>query len=174
MTGGGFYMGLIYTNCGSSVSILKGQYPKPFRVTTSLSFEDVWDKVIDFLAKNNVPIGTIAKDSGIITATNIRFGDSLVSFEDKNGQIVNPNAWFVVPYMKEIVGARADCSFTVRVKRNSNGSCTILVNLSNIVGYYNIEYTNPLNYRKERIENIYPRTCLSTGQFENSLLGLFV
>ena len=167
------FMGLVLSSCASSVGTLKGQYPAINTVTTNSSFEDVWSRVIDFFAENNIPIGTIAKDSGIITATNIRLGDSFVSYEDKNGKIVNPNAWFVVPYMKEVVGARADCSFNVRVKKNSDGGSTIQVNLSNILGYYNIQYLNTLNFKKEIIEQTHPRPCHSTGQFEKSLLELF-
>lgn len=167
------FMGLGLYSCASTVSMIRGQYSVVNSVTTTSSFEDVWSRVIDFFAENNIPIGTIAKDSGIITATNIRFGDNLVSYEDKYGQIVNPNAWFVLPYMKDVVGGRADCSFNVRVRKNDNGTCSIQVNLSNITGYYNIEWLNTMNFKKEIIENTVPKPCSSTGAFENALLALF-
>ena len=128
-------LAMTLSSCVSTQAVIKGNYPILNSATTSTSYDQVWSNIIDFFAENSIPIGTIAKDSGLITATNVALDEAFVSYEDKNGQIVNPDAWFVLPYNKDVVGGRATCSFNVRVKRMENGDTNIQVNLSNIIGY---------------------------------------
>lgn len=168
-----FCIAITLSSCTSTQVAIKGNYPIVNSATTSTSYDQVWSNVIDFFAEHSIPIGTIAKDSGLITAPNVSLGEELVSYEDKSGQIVDPNTWFVLPYNKNVVGCRAECSFNVRVKQMENGDTNIQINLSNIVGYYNIEYLDTFSFKKEIIREKYPRDCYSTGKFEQMLLSLF-
>ena len=167
----------LLTSCSPKVYIVRGQYDVSNSVTTSIPYDQVWNNIIDFFAENSIPIGTLSKDSGLITASNISFEDDIVSFEDENGFLVNKDAWFVVPYYSapgaKLVGARATCSFNVRVRQIEDNQVKIQINLSNMVGYYNAEILNTLTLKKEVIRNTFPRECQSTGRFETALLSLF-
>ena len=163
---------MMLNSCMSTYGI-RGNYDFVNKTITETSYDDVWSKVIDFFAENSVPIGTISKESGLITANNVNFGNSLVCVEDRNGIPERSNAWFVLPYKQGAIGGRASCSFNVRIKSVENGKTYIEVNISNIVGYYDIEYLNTLNFRKEIIKQTVPQEAVSTGLFEKSLLNTF-
>ena len=164
----------LLTACSTQTYVVRGQYDIANSVTTTTPYDQVWNNIIDFFAENSIPIGTLSKDSGLITSTNISFGENIVSYENENGVIADKNAWFVVPYcsVPKVVGARATCSFNVRV-RQEEGQVKIQVNLSNMIGYYNWEMRDPMTLRKEIVKNVYPRECQSTGKFEEALLSLF-
>ena len=164
---------LLLGSCATTQQGIRGFYAPTNVVTTDLEYEKVWSKVIDFFAESSIPIGVLDKSSGLITATSVSFGNKHVSVENKYGEIINPEAWFVVPYFKgmTVVGGRAECSFNVRVKALENGKTTIQINLNNLVGYYDVQYFNSMTLRKEIIRNTYPRECQSTGKFEYALLN---
>lgn len=166
-------IGILFSSCGVTTPFIKGHYETSNSIITTTPYDQVWSNVIDFFAEHNIPIGTLSKESGLITANNIAISESSVSYEDKNGQIVNPQAWFVLPYTKGVVGGRVTCSFNVRVKKVDENKTSIQINLSNPIGYYNIEYLNTFNFKKEIIYNTVPRTCQSTGNFESLLLAIF-
>ena len=168
-------LAIMVNSCSPTIYPLRGNYELISSITTSTPYDKVWNNVIDFFAENNIPIGTLSKDSGIITATNISLDEKVVSYENKDGVIVNSNAWFVVPYFSgvNVVGARATCSFNVRVRQLEDGNVRIQVNISNLTGYYTIEILDPLTLKKEIVRNNYPRECCSTGKFEAALLVLF-
>ncbi len=166
-------IGAMLSACGVTTPFLRGHYETTNSIITTTHYDQVWSNVIDFFAEHNIPIGTLSKESGLITANNVAINESSVSYEDKNGQIVNPQAWFVLPYIKGVVGGRVTCSFNVRVKKVDEHKTSIQINLSNPIGYYNLEYLNTLTFKKEIIYNTVPRTCQSTGNFESLLLALF-
>lgn len=161
------------TSCVITQYKIRGTYVCQNSIETTTSFDKVWDNVIDFFAENSISINTISKESGLIVANDVAIDSSLVTFEDINGRIVDRSAWFVVPYMDDVVGGRAKCSFNVRVKKISETNTFIQVNCYNLVGYYNFKVLNTMTFKYEIIENIYPRECRSTGRFEKTLLGLF-
>lgn len=158
-------------SCGTTAPVIRGTYAPVNAATSELEYEKVWEKVIDFFAENSIPVGVLDKTSGLISAKEIKFDNDLVTYEDVNGKMVNPNAWFVVSYGKNVVGARADCSFNIRVKKLDEGGTSIQINLSNIVGYYDVEWYNIEWLRKEIAKTTYPRECRSTGKFEEALLN---
>lgn len=161
------------TSCGTTRQTIQGNYVVKNKITTNTPYDKVWEHIIDFFAENSIPIGVISKESGLITANGVSFDENQVSFEDKNGEINNQYAWFVLPYSKNVVGGRATCSFNVRVKANDDKTTTIYVNLSNLIGYYNIEVLNTLTFEKQEIQGKYQVECKSTGQFERELLYIF-
>lgn len=163
---------LVFNSCSTQSYSIRGNYSPLNSVTTSTPFENVWIKVIDFFAENSIPITTLSKESGLIVANDIQFGENVVSYEDSHGQIVNKNAWFVLPYSKQAIGAKATGAFNVRVKTTDNGKTYIQINCSNHVGYYKIQYIDNF-FQKHIIWNTYPRECKSTGQFEKKLLDMF-
>lgn len=52
---------------------LRGQYKVENTIETTSSYEDVWNKVINFFASNNIAISTIDKSSGIVAANDVVF-----------------------------------------------------------------------------------------------------
>lgn len=162
-------------SCSPKTYPLQGNYDNQNKfIETSSSFDDVWNKVIDYFAMNNIPISTLEKASGIISATQITIDDSAVAIEDKSGQIHNQNAWIAVPYAKDRVGGTVTCSFNVRVRENDNGKIYIGINIGNIICYPKIEFVNSFTFRKEILQTNYTVSdCASTGLFEKQLLELF-
>lgn len=163
------------SSCSPTIYTVRGNYEPINSITTPKPYDQVWNNIIDFFAENNIPIGTLSKDSGLITATDISLDESVVSYENKDGIIVDSDAWFVVPYISgfNVVGARATCAFNVRVRQLEDGNVRIQINLNNLTGYYTIEVLNTLTLKKEIVRNTYPRECRSTGEFEKALLSLF-
>ena len=162
-----------FNSCSTTqIYSIMGNYVPQNSVTTSTSFDKVWTKVVDFFAENSIPITTLSKESGLIVANDIPFGENVVSYEDASGQIVNKNAWFVLPYAKQAIGARATGAFNVRIKTTDDGQTNIQINCSNLVGNYKIQYVDNF-FQKQIIWNTYPRECKSTGVFEKTLLELF-
>lgn len=163
----------VITSCGPTIHTLKGNYQTNNSIETSSSFDEVWNRVIDFFAASNIPIATLEKASGIIVAHNVNISSTSVSVENEQGIIGDKNAWFVFPYEKNVIGGRVQCSFNVRVRTQENGKTYVSVNLGGISGYKSIKFLNTLTFRQEIIEQTVPSTCYSTGKFENDLLNLF-
>ena len=152
---------------------IRGNYNPINCLTTSTPYDQVWDNIIDLFAEYNIPIGELSKDSGLITALNIALDESVVSYENEDGIIADDNAWFVVPYAPYVVGARATCSFNVRVRQLEGDIVRIQINIHDMIGYYDCEFFNPLLLKKDLTKNTYPQECHSTGKFETTLLTLF-
>lgn len=64
---------------------LRGQYKVENTIETTSSYEDVWNKVINFFASNNIAISTIDKSSGIVAANDVVFWKTCLTMEDKRG-----------------------------------------------------------------------------------------
>lgn len=146
---------------------IKGSYNIVKETTTKTPYDEVWSKVIDFFAENSVPIGTISKESGLITANNVYFGNDVVCIENYKGIPESPTAWFVLPYNQRAIDGRVSCSFNVRIKPTEKGETYIGVNIGYVVGYYDIMNLNNI------IKSIEPQDAVSTGLFEISLLRRF-
>lgn len=142
---------------------LRGQYKVENTIETTSSYEDVWNKVINFFASNNIAISTIDKSSGIVAANDVVFWKTCLTMEDKRGVIENPQAWFVMPYEKNTKPVSVQCSLNVHVIDTNDGRVSITINIGNIRG-------------KEITSNftglaIYPSyNFSSTGKFEKTLL----
>lgn len=168
----------LMTSCSPTSHVLKSSYPVENTVVVNTSYDTVWANVIDFFAMNNLPIGVLEKDSGIIVASNVNIGESLVTMEDENGKILNSSAWFVMPYLNKYngykcVGNKAMCSFNVRVRKVDNAKTSISVNLGAIQGTRILELLNTLTFKKYLQDMPSKETCVSTGKFEKDLLNLF-
>lgn len=172
-----FYVALTLTaicclsSCSQKVYGLRGNYNVVTSIETNSSFEDIWDRVIDFFAENNIPIATLEKASGIVVANNVNISESLISVENEQGKILDKKAWFVFPYEKKFVSGKVQCSFNVRVRKQENGKNYISVNLGGISGYKSVLVFNPVSLKTNITEQA--TACYSTGKFEADLLNLF-
>lgn len=163
-------LSLLLASCGSPLKIM-GTYSTGTEFKeSSLPFEEVWSKVIDFFALSGMPISNIDKSSGIIVSNNISFVNYYTR-EDKNGNLINPNAYVVIPTVKggfgnileptsKITGQwEMTGDWNVRIKPNGKGGTIVNVNLLNL----RCRYHNPGGI----ISNI---PIQSTGVFENKML----
>ena len=131
-------------------------------VTTNLSYDEVWDKVVDFFAESGVNISTIEKASGIIVASKTPFNSFTFS---KGGVWDNPNALILLssdaPNKNGWSRYLITGDWNVRVK-TIEGQVSITINL------YNLVCAIELLDGKIKYCNAY-----STGKFEGALLDLF-
>lgn len=164
----------MFISCGvTSYYSLRQNYTPQTSIETASSYDEVWNNVVDFFAQNNLSISVLEKDSGLIAASNVEImGPVLVTQENRNGQLVNPSAWFVIPYNKAFANGRVKCSINVRVKKTQYGMTHISVNLGNIIGYRCIKYLTMMFTEATEWQQM-PVQCVSTGNFEADLLNLF-
>lgn len=157
---------MLFASCSPKIYTLQGTYNVTKYTETTSSYDEVWDKVIDFFATNNISISTIEKSSGIIAANDVVFGQSNLSMEDKMGVIQNPNAWFVMAYNKNNTKPLSvQCSLNVRVSETQNGKVSITINIGNITG-------KVINSSIAGLM-VYSANFKSTGVFESTLLDMF-
>ena len=169
-----FIATFLFTSCGTT-SVLKSRYLANNSILSEQSFDDVWEKVIDYFAVANLPISVLDKSSGLITVQNITIGETLVTMEDKDGKLINKNAWFVLPYQKaykgwKCVANKVNCSFNVRVKEIDETKTQITLNIGNIQGIRVYEGFD-MYFHFVRNEQPTYEQCVSTGVFENHLFN---
>tara|TARA_B100000674_G_C37427174_1_gene727770 strand:+ start:161 stop:625 length:465 start_codon:yes stop_codon:yes gene_type:complete len=113
------------------------------------SFDDSWKKLVRFFSTNQIGIGTLEKDSGIITVNNERLSSQLVNSYCAN----NPT-----PFLYSQTGGTARGSVTLV---EDDGFTTANVNITFSVNaqycYQGCQY----------VSNI----CQSNGTFEKALLS---
>lgn len=151
----------------SSIS-LTGSYPDPHHYAESDdTFEEVWERVVDYFAFEGIPISTIDKSSGLIITAKMPLKD--YCSREENGKPLDPDAYVVIPTSKGGLGTTMEPEmlvshgwkitgqWNVRVKE-SDGKTAIHINLSELTCLY-----PSLNgYRDAPIH--------STGRFEQKIL----
>lgn len=88
------------SSCSSDVFPVKGNYPPaPIFHFSDRSYDEVWDKLVDFFAQKGYSISLLDKASGIIISGNHRFDATI---EKKEGGLEDPEAFIVVPKTSSI------------------------------------------------------------------------
>lgn len=172
---------IILASCSIKEIPIAGTYQKtPVVITSTKSFDQVWDKLIDLFAQRGISIKLIDRSSGLIVSDKTVLQATI---EDKNGSLVEPRALIVVPKYKDgstgrylpITGSisgpyatKVDANpvygdWNVRIKKTDTG-CTINVNIVNVffyervnVGYSAIEQARTVSKYQ------------TTGIFENDI-----
>lgn len=157
--------------CACSSTKITNNAPSSYTFTTTKPFEEVWSGVIDYVASKGVSIKNIDKASGIIITDEYSLINSY-TYEDKKGQLINPNAYVVINRIKGGFGATLTPDFVtgnynIRVK-TLDQETSVTVNLVNLKGavkvdknmyggggrlkYYTIKSTNV--FEKQLAENL--------------------
>lgn len=126
---------------------------KPFDKTVSFEgdFDQAWSKLVNFLSTNDVSIGTIEKDSGLVTLS----GDNL------GGSLLAAYCDTTVPFMWTLTGGKAKGSVLMT---DDSGFVTATVNVKFMKTIMFPGYgQNPPTYRTDQ--------CTSRGAFETAVLG---
>ena len=151
---------------------IRGNYPaQPFEISSTQTFDQAWDKLIDLFAQKGLPIKIIDRSSGLIISDRTALK---ATNEDKNLLPRDKNSWIVVPYvysfaknkkvsMESVPNVYGE--WNVRIKKMAEG---VLINV-NIV---NVVTEEPASYKT-------PATLVripdykSTGVFEN-IIATFI
>ena len=150
---------IVLCSCTSVMKSLQGDYLNSHFTTTTTSYDEVWDNVIDYFASTGITITTMEKASGLIVASKI----AVPQTKEQNGKPLDPNAFVVIPDVRKYPNL-ATATFNVRVRDNGD-SVSITVNMHDIKASYTknngfLIYTEPIEGK-------------STGVFENGLLNMF-
>ena len=170
---------LLFSSCSIKYYPLKGQYPTtPIIGYSDKSFDKVWDNLVDLFAQYGLPIKLIDKNSGLIVSEKMEL---VVTYENKDGKLIEPNSMIVVPtiisangrripitgstsgtYAKVMTSNQTFGEWNVRVKRTETGT-SINVNITNVS--YKM-YSYPSGWGTYSLD---PADYKSTGLFENRL-----
>tara|TARA_B100000963_G_scaffold287365_1_gene256505 strand:+ start:338 stop:790 length:453 start_codon:yes stop_codon:yes gene_type:complete len=132
---------LLLTSCASTQVATNSIVSESYRQ----SYDEVWTKVIRFFATNQISIGTLEKDSGIVTLQGDRLSKDLIN---------------------TYCNADANNGFFEFVQYGNVTGSVNVIDEGNFV-------TVTINTRFSSIHNdgyFVPRTCASTGVFEQSIL----
>ena len=132
---------LLLTSCAATQVVSNSVVSESYRQ----SYDEVWTKVIRGFATNHISIGTLEKDSGIVTLRGDRLSNDLInSYCDADAN----NGFLEVVLYGNVTGS-------VNVI-DEGGFVTVTINTS-FSSVHNDGY-------------FAPRPCSSTGAFEQSLL----
>ena len=126
---------------------------KPFDKSASFEgdFDESWSKLVAFLSTNDVSIGTIEKDSGLVTLS----GDNL------SVALIQEYCDASAPFLWTLTGGKAKGSILMT---EDSGFVTATVNVTfDGTIFFPQMGTNPAQYRSNR--------CNSRGAFETAVLG---
>jgi hypothetical protein len=168
-----FLASFLIASCSTSLKIIQpqGKYPAPPIITTSSkSFDQVWDGIIDFFAQNGVPIKIIDKSSGLIISEQNKLK---WSYEKPDGSLYLPSAYAVLPKIMKPMSSTSWYSpenvtgeWNVRIKKMSDGTTSINVNLYNIQAMFGRTYYS--EYLHTIIEPV-KVDAKTTGNFEMAI-----
>lgn len=157
---------ILMSSCGTTkLTHLIGTYDINTSTETDKTFDEVWDRVIDYFAVTGIPIVTLEKSSGLIVSNQVSLKE-MVTMEE-NGKPKNGSAYIVIPYAKNTTFMDATSDFNVRVKER-NGKVVVSVNLPNISARRTIK---PKGLQMMSFPDLVQ--AKSTGVFEKGLLDLF-
>lgn len=149
----------VLCSCAPVIKSLQGGYLNSHTTTTTTSYDEVWNNVIDYFAYTGITISTMEKASGLIVASKI----AVPQTKELNGKPLDPNAFVVIPDVRNYPKL-ATATFNVRVRDNGE-SVSITINMHDINASY-IKNNGFVIYQA-------PIEGKSTGVFENGLLNLF-
>lgn len=149
---------LFLTSCAPTKGF-QGNYLNSHTISTTSTYDEVWNNVIDYFANTGITITTMEKASGFIVASRI----SVPQTKEQDGKPLDPSAFVVIPNVRKHPDM-ATATFNVRV-RDLGNSVSITVNMHDIKASY-IKNNGFLIYTE-------PIEGKSTGVFENGLLNLF-
>lgn len=139
---------------------IKGKYQEgPVKMEVNNSYDETWNKVIDFISDIGLNVKMVDKSSGLVISDPTSFSGK-TSVEDKSGKILNSDAYIVTsrtndPNVSNPIRL-ASASYNLRVKETSSGKSVVSVLL------YNITVTGTVD--------TYPHKGKSTGNFEKWIL----
>ena len=165
---------LSLNSCSSSFNIykipLKNKYEIVDTYQTEKTKEEAWNNIVEVFAKNGLGIKIIDKSSGLIvsevsTFQNYHKESGVVSYENKNGFLVNTDAYIVCSKYEyrssDILADLVTGYWNVRIFEK-DGKVFVNTNLTNIKASNLFDPNN----------SQYLFTCKSTGVFEKNIFNM--
>ena len=156
---------VITYGCNPRIVPLTGQFRNSaFEMISEKSIDSVWTGLTHLLTSNGLPVKSIQRTEGIILTKKAPF-NSIYTFEDNNGKLLQPDAWVVIEktYVKnrqwkpkEIFG-----KWNILVTDAGDGRSRIKVDPVVVCTYYPNSFT--------AVET----RCPSTGKLEELINRLF-
>lgn len=143
---------------------IKGKYQEgPIRMEVAKSYDETWNKVIDFISDIGLNVKMVDKSSGLVISDPTSFFGQ-TSIEDKDGKMINPKAYIVTsrtndPNVKNPI-KNTTASYNLRVKEITPGKSVVSVLLYNInvQGYSDVfihEGRSTGNFERWVLDNLY-------------------
>ena len=123
----------LLTSCATKVVPLKGTYTNGnFEKVADKPKDQIWDNIIDFFAKNGIPIHIIDRSSGLIVSTQTELNWSR---EDKNGNLINKKAQIAIMRIKQGNGSidysQVTGQWNIRIKPVDQNKTLVNINIVN-------------------------------------------
>lgn len=135
----------VVNGCNPIVVPLQGKYNhNPGEIVTTKSIDSVWSDLSDIFTRNGLPIKNIDKHKGLIR-TRKTSPNSIYTFENKDGQLEQPQAWVVL--MKDFIKEKQwnpktiYSEWNVKVTETGKGITTIKIDPVVICNYYPNSFT---------------------------------
>ncbi len=163
---------VILIQCSPKIAPLTKTYQaKPYEAISDNNKDIVWDKIVDFFAKNGLSIKLIDRSSGLIVsdATTLTY-----THEDDKGNLKNPKAWVVLNKIYKagnklyIEPTSLTGEWNIRIKSTSDNKTNINVNLVNIKYTYLNSSGMP---EKDSQYFVNKFQAQSTGKFEEFIFN---
>lgn len=141
--------------------LLNNYYPGPQTKQLNLSYDEAWDKVIDYVSQKGMSVKIIDKASGLLVTEPYNFAANTTTEKD-SGFLVDENAFIVCNKIKGSLDGYGGATtvlaaFNIRLKKVEDKSELTVnigeVNSTLLVNNYNVKYG-----------------CQSTGKFEKMML----
>lgn len=165
---------IFFSSCATQQFILQDFNPNFIPQTKfelSKPYEEVWDKVIDYFAENNIAIKILEKASGLIVSTETEFEATYWLPDTK--RLYNPHAAIAVQFKKGLkkdgTGLRTVAEWNIRVKKIGENKTVISINIANPTVELLLTHYNRRIYNKWELQ--YDQSAISTGVFEQSIIG---
>lgn len=128
---------------------------------TTLPYEEVWTRVIDYFALSGIPISTIDKSSGLIIASRISFLNHYT--REVDGKPLSPDAYVVVPTVRGML-------FTITPPTSIDGDWNIRIKEQDDRVIVNVNLVNLNAYIIQSAGTRVNIPVASLGNFENGLI----
>jgi hypothetical protein len=168
-----FYLLILISlsSCRFQYDSLKGNYDPGTKIFhSSLSFDQVWNKVLDFFSGKTIPLEVIDKNNGLIFSETVCFTENCTQ-ETGDGRLKNPDAFIVCnrlhkgkksDYYPEIVSG----NYNIRILPEG-GKTEIIIELVNLSAFKSIKGTyNDGTYSNTNTMSFYTK---STGVLEKKI-----
>jgi hypothetical protein len=131
--------------CDASLAPLQGKYSDaPLVITLTRSADSTWLKIADIFAAKGLKVKSIDKSKGQIITAKTSF-ISAYTFEGKNGQLEEPQAWVVLPKVfrkeKQWIPKSIYSTWNIQLAETTGGQTMVKVDPVVLCTYYPNAFT---------------------------------
>jgi hypothetical protein len=131
--------------CDASLAPLKGKYSDaPSEITLTLPADSIWVKIADLFSAKGLKVKSIDKIKGQIITTKSSF-ISAYTFEGKDGQLEEPQAWVVLPKVirkeKQWIPKSIYSKWNIQIAETTGGQTMVKVDPVVLCTYYPNAFT---------------------------------